>query len=101
MENLKNINKDKDKNNIETESFDDNEINFTEVKNNFLKVFDENMNQNKEKIKQITPIFQKMDEIFKMAKAINGDIKNLEQATQVILEKQQKDYINTFVSFMD
>ena len=101
MENQKNINKDKDKNNIETESFDDNEINFTEVKNNFLKVFDENMNQNKEKIKQITPIFQKMDEIFKMAKAINGDIKNLEQATQVILEKQQKDYINTFVSFMD
>ena len=53
MENQKNINKDKDKNNIETESFDDNEINFTEVKNNFLKVFDENMNQNKEKIKQI------------------------------------------------
>ena len=42
-----------------------------------------------------------MDEIFKMAKTINGDIKNLEQATQVILEKQQKDYINTFVSFMD
>ena len=88
-------------NNVETESFDDNELNFSEVKNNFLKAFDENMNQNKEKIKQITPIFQKMDEIFKMAKTINGDIKNLEQATQVILEKQQKDYINTFVSFMD
>ena len=88
-------------NRLDTESYDDNEINFTEVKNNFLKAFDENMNQNKEKIKQITPIFQKMDEIFKMAKAINGDIKNLEQATQVILEKQHKDYINTFVSFMD
>ena len=86
---------------LETESFDENEINFSEVKNNFLKAFDENMNQNKEKIKQITPIFQKMDEIFKMAKVINGDIKNLEQATQVILEKQHKDYINTFVSFMD
>ena len=82
---------------IDTDSYDDNEINFTEVKNNFLKAFDEN----KEKIKQITPIFQKMDEIFKMAKEINGDIKNLEQATQVILEKQHRDYINTFVSFMD
>ena len=86
---------------IETESYDDNELNFSEVKNNFLKAFDENINQNKEKIKQITPIFQKMDEIFKKAKEINGDIKNLEQATQVILEKQHKDYINTFVSFMD
>jgi flagellar motor component MotA len=42
-----------------------------------------------------------MEEVFKMAKTINGDIKNLEQATQVILEKQHKDYINTFVSFMD
>ena len=90
-----------DKNRVDTESYDDNEINFSEVKNNFLKAFDENMNQNKEKIKQITPIFQKMDEIFKKAKEINGDIKNLEQATQVILEKQHKDYINTFVSFMD
>ena len=84
-------------NQVDTESYDDNEINFSEVKNNFLKAFDEN----KEKIKQITPIFQKMDEIFKMAKEINGDIKNLEQATQVILEKQHRDYINTFISFMD
>ena len=57
-----------DKNRVDTESYDDNEINFSEVKNNFLKAFDENMNQNKEKIKQITPIFQKMDEIFKKAK---------------------------------
>ena len=84
-------------NHIETESFDDNGIDFSEVKNNFLKAFDEN----KEKIKQKTPIFQKMDEIFKMAKDINGDIKNLEQATQVILEKQHRDYINTFITFMD
>ena len=84
-------------NQVDTESYDDNEINFSEVKNNFLKAFDEN----KEKIKQITPIFQKMEEIFKTAKEINGDIKNLEQATQVILEKQHRDYINTFISFMD
>ena len=90
-------NQNSNNNPIDTDSYDDNEINFTEVKNNFLKAFDEN----KEKIKQITPIFQKMDEIFKMAKEINGDIKNLEQATQVILEKQHRDYINTFVSFMD
>ena len=42
-----------------------------------------------------------MDEIFKMAKAINGDIQNSEQATQVILGKQHKDYLNTFVSFIN
>jgi hypothetical protein len=88
-------------NRLDTESYDDNEINFAEVKKNFLKAFDENMNQNKEKIKQITPIFQKMDEIFKKAKLINGDIKKLEQATQVILEKQREDYLKTFVTFMD
>ena len=90
-----------DNNREETDSYEDNEINFSEIKNNFLKSFDDNMNRNKEKIKQIIPIFQRMEEVFKMAKTINGDIKNLEQATQVILEKQHKDYINTFVSFMD
>ena len=90
-----------DNNREDTDSYEDNEINFSEIKNNFLKSFDDNMNRNKEKIKQIIPIFQRMEEVFKMAKTINGDIKNLEQATQVILEKQHKDYINTFVSFMD
>ena len=90
-----------DNNREDTDSYDDNEINFSEIKTNFLKSFDDNMNRNKEKIKQIIPIFQRMEEVFKMAKTINGDIKNLEQATQVILEKQHKDYINTFVSFMD
>ena len=90
-----------DFNREDTDSYEDNEINFSEIKNNFLKSFDDNMNRNKEKIKQIIPIFQRMEEVFKMAKTINGDIKNLEQATQVILEKQHKDYINTFVSFMD
>ena len=54
-------NDDTNNNRLDTESYDDNEINFAEVKKNFLKAFDENMNQNKEKIKQITPIFQKMD----------------------------------------
>ena len=88
-------------NRLDTESYDENELNFAEVKNNFLKAFDENMNQNKEKIKQITPIFQKIDEIFKKAKIINCDIKKLEQAIQAILEKQKEDYLKTFVTFMD
>ena len=30
-------------NHLDTESFDENEINFSEVKNNFLKAFDENI----------------------------------------------------------
>ena len=84
-----------------SDSLEENEINFSDMKKNFLKSFDENVNQNKEKIKQMTSIFQRMDEIFKKARNINGDIKNLEQLTQSILEKQHKEYINTFISFMD
>ena len=95
-------NQEKENNNIDdSDSLEENEINFAEVKNNFLKSFDENVNQNKEKIKQISSVFQKMDEIFKKARGINGDIKNIEQITQTILEKQHKEYINSFISFMD
>ena len=97
MENEEKENKNLD----ESESLEENEINFAEIKKNFLKSFDENVNQNKEKIKQMTSIFLRMDEIFKKARNINGDIKNLEQVTQLILEKQHREYINTFVSFMD
>ena len=88
-------------NNDDSDTLEENEINFAEVKNNFLKSFDENVNQNKEKIKQLSPVFQKMDEIFKKARGINGDIRNIEQIIQMTLEKQHKEYINTFISFMD
>ena len=95
-------NQEKENNDLDvSDSLEENEINFAEVKKNFLKSFDENVNQNKEKIKQMSTIFQKMDEIFKKARNINGDIKNLEHITQTILEKQHKEYINTFISFMD
>ena len=95
-------NKEKENNNLDvSDSLEENEINFAEIKKNFLKSFDENMIQNREKIKQMTSIFQRMDDIFKKARNINGDIKNLEQVTQIILEKQHKEYINTFISFMD
>ena len=87
--------------NVDSDSIEEEEVNFRDMKKQFLKSFDENVNQNKEKIKQMTSIFQRMDEIFKKAKNINGDIKNMEQVTQSILEKQHKDYINTFISFMD
>ena len=95
---MDNVNADK---NIDSDSLDEEEINFKEVKKDFLKSFDENVNQNKEKIKQMTLIFQRMDDIFKKARNINGDIRNMEQVTQSILEKQHKEYINTFISFMD
>ena len=99
---MENQEKEKEKNKLDmSDSVEEDEINFAEMKKNFLKSFDENVNQNKEKIKQMTSIFQRMDEIFKKAKNINGDIKNLEQLTQIILEKQHKEYINTFISFMD
>lgn len=95
-------NQEKENNDLDvSDSLEENEINFAEVKKNFLKSFDENVSQNKEKIKQMTSIFQRMDEVFKKARNINGDIKNLEQITQTILEKQHKEYINTFISFMD
>ena len=85
----------------DSDSLEENELNFSEMKKNFLKSFDETVNQNKEKIKQMTSIFQRMDEIFKQARTINGDIKNLETLTQSIIEKQHKEYINTVISFMD
>ena len=95
-------NQEKENNDLDvSDSLEENEINFAEVKKNFLKSFDENVSQNKEKIKQMTAIFQRMDEVFKKARNINGDIKNLEHITQTILEKQHKEYINTFISFMD
>lgn len=97
MENQEKINNNLD----DSDSLEENEIDFAEMKKNFLKSFDENVNQNKEKIKQMSSIFQRMDDIFKKARNINGDIKNLEQLTQSILEKQHKEYINTFISFMD
>ena len=66
MENEEKENKNLD----ESESLEENEINFAEIKKNFLKSFDENVNQNKEKIKQMTSIFQRMDDIFKKARNI-------------------------------
>ena len=85
----------------DSDSLEENELNFSEMKKNFLKSFDETMNQNKEKMKQMTTIFQKMDEIFKQARNINGEINNLETLIQSVIEKQHKEYINTFISFMD
>ena len=95
-------NQEKENNHLDdTDSLEENELNFSEMKKNFLKSFDETMNQNKEKMKQMTTIFQKMDEIFKQARNINGEINNLETLIQSVIEKQHKEYINTFISFMD
>ena len=44
---------------------------------------------------------KKREEIEKIAKALKGDIKNLAQTIQDILDKHHKDYISTFASFMD
>ena len=95
-------NQEKENNHLDdSDSLEENELNFSEMKKNFLKSFDETMNQNKEKMKQMTTIFQKMDEIFKQARNINGEINNLETLIQSVIEKQHKEYINTFISFMD
>ena len=102
-EQIKEANLGKENNDDEdnSDSEDEKKKKFLKVKENFLSSLDRIFNRDKEKMKQIVPIFETVDKIFKKSKEINVDIKNLEQSTQTILEKQHKDYINTFVSFMD
>ena len=80
---------------------DEYEENIGETKNNILKAFDERINQNKEELRQSSTIQQKKEEIFKIAKGLKLDIKNLEVAINEIVKKQHNDYLNTFSSFMD
>ena len=72
-----------------------------ETKNKILKALDERINQNKEELKQSSTIQQKKEEIFKIAKGLKLDIKNLDFAINEIVKKQHNDYLNTFSSFMD
>jgi hypothetical protein len=66
-----------------------------------LKAFDEHINRDKEKLAQITPMLKKREEIEKIAKELQFDIKNLAKTIQDILDKHHKDYISTFSTFMD
>ena len=66
-----------------------------------LKAFDEHINRDKEKLAQITPMLKKREEIEKIAKELQFDIKNLAKTIQEILDKHHKDYISTFSTFMD
>ncbi len=93
-------------NNITLSSSSDSDIgdkdpNITETKNNILKAFDDRINKNKEELKQITLLQQKKTEIFKLAKDLKVDIKNLDSVINDIVKKQHDDYLNTFSSFMD
>ena len=80
---------------------DDNPINLSDTKNGILKAFDDHINKNKEEFKQMTLIKQKKNEIYKLAKDLKLDIKNLDLAINEIVKKQHNDYLNTFSSFMD
>ena len=85
-------------------SEEEEESEITIKKNELIKGFDEKMEENKEKIKNISPLTQceqKKELIFKIAKELKIDIKNLEEAIKLILKKQQTDYLNTFSLFMD
>ena len=79
----------------------DKDPNITETKNDILKAFDDQISKNKEEFKQITLIKQKKNEIYKLAKDLKVDIKNLDSAINEIIKKQHDDYLNTFSSFMD
>ena len=80
---------------------DNNQFNISETKNNILKALDDHINKNKEEFKQITLLKQKKNEIYKLAKDLKLDIKNLDLAINEIIKKQHNDYLNTFSSFMD
>ena len=80
---------------------DNNQFNISETKNNILKALDDHINKNKEEFKQITLMKQKKNEIYKLAKDLKLDIKNLDLAINEIIKKQHNDYLNTFSSFMD
>ena len=99
------INLDINKNNISSESSDDDEEESEksneDTKNKILKALDEKINQKKEELKQPSTIQQKKEEIFKIAKGLKIDIKNLDVAINEILEKHQNSYLNTFSTFMD
>ena len=77
------------------------QYNISETKNDILKAFDEQINKNKEEFKQMTLIKQKKNEIYKLAKDLKLDIKNLDVAINEIVKKQHNDYLTTFSSFMD
>ena len=72
------------KNNISSESSDDDEEESEksneDTKNKILNALDEKINQKKEELKQSSTIQQKKEEIFKIAKGLKLDIKNLDTA---------------------
>ena len=85
-------------------SDEEEESEISNKKNELIKGFDEKIEENKEKIKNMSPLIQntqKKELIFKIAKELKCDIKNLEEAIKEILKKQQNDYLNTFSLFMD
>jgi len=85
----------------EEEEEEESEQNITGQKNKLLKVIDDRIKQNKEQLKQTAIIQQKKEEIFKTAKDLKLDIKNLDIAINEIVKKQHNDYLNTFSNFMD
>ena len=98
------ININLNKNNISSDASDDDEESERsneDTKDKILKALDEKINQKKEELKQSSTIQQKKEEIFKIAKGLKGDIKNLDAAINEILEKHQNSYLNTFSTFMD
>ena len=76
----------------------------TQVENNqinYMDEIDETLNHEQKKLMVTLSCQKKREEIEKIAKALKGDIKNLAQTIQDILDKHHKDYISTFASFMD
>ena len=65
---------------------------------NYMEEIDETLNHEQKKLIVTLSCQKKREEIEKIAKALKGDIKNLAQTIQDILDKHHKDYISTFAS---
>ena len=96
-----NINNNNLSSDVSDDEEEESEQSLGETKNKILKALDDRINQTKEELKQSSTIQQKKEEIFKIAKGLKLDIKNLDSAINEIVKKQHTNYINTFSTFMD
>ena len=83
----------------ELNSLNDETINeITDRKNSLIKILDEEINIKKE---NFTSLFDKKEEIQKLCKKLDSNIKNLEEVISDLLDRQKDNYIKAFALFMD
>ena len=94
----KNKNEDEEENNSINDDSDNEKM---DSKKLIIKLFDEQVQQNKENFLNLSKILERKEKIFRMSQNLKLDIKNLEQVVSDILDKQKDDYLSAFSQFMD